>query len=92
MTDHLNTLRLLHSFAQGDHREALEAAIERFSLPVIETCGACSHCDESPDIGNVNDRCAHPLAEQSGQWPEPDATCATSAPPGWCPLRNQSTK
>lgn len=28
MTDHLRTLRLLHSFAQGDHREALEAAIE----------------------------------------------------------------
>lgn len=67
---------------------ALIAEVRRLcALPVIATCGACGWCRVSDDPGNVNDRCAHPSAEQSGQWPEPDATIATCSPPSWCPLR-----
>lgn len=67
---------------------ALIAEVRRLrALPVIATCGACGWCRVSGDPGNVNDRCAHPSAEQSGQWPEPDATIAACAPPAWCPLR-----
>lgn len=45
-------------------------------LPVIQTCGECAWCLESPD-----DLCTHPKAGPTRQWP------SQSAPPTWCPLR-----
>jgi len=82
MTDHLNTLRLLRSFAAGDHADALDAAIERFSLPVLTTCDDCTH---SVKFRGVARGCSLAETEKGLRTVED----ATKPPPAWCPLRGK---
>jgi len=98
MTDHINTLRLLHSFAAGDHREALEAAIERMSLPAIATCGDCSACKLHQRGGGMTfsePRTPVPrehfwLCHHDGTHVNADRRVdAMAAPPAWCLLREK---
>lgn len=89
MTDHLRALRVLCARTPaGDERDALEAAIKRCELPVIETCGQC------PVSANIAERFGPDGEEYGsvtvcGMRDDLETVDLASEPPAWCPLRSK---